>query len=118
MDTMEQAKVRSRRRHEVQLKERVLAECAEPGASVAAVALAHGLNTNLVHKWRREANGHAHAVAAPLAETFIPVAVAPSTPTMGGDIRLELRRGAVVVKVTWPRDAAIECAGWLREILR
>ena len=83
---------------------------------MAAVALAHGLNTNLVHKWRREANGHAHAVAAPLAETFIPVAVAP--PIVGGDIRLELRRGAMIVKVTWPRDAAIGCAGWLREILR
>jgi transposase len=34
---MEQAKVRSRRRHAVELKEQVLAECAEPGASVAAV---------------------------------------------------------------------------------
>ena len=115
---MEQAKVRRRRQHAVQLKERILAECVEPGASVAAVALAHGLNTNLVHKWRRKANGHAGAVVVPLGETFIPVALAPSTPTVGGDIRLELRRGAMVVKVTWPRDAAAECAGWLREILR
>ena len=48
MDTVEQAKVRSRRRHAAQLKEQVLAECAEPGASVAAVALARGLNANLV----------------------------------------------------------------------
>jgi transposase len=43
----------SRRRHSAELKDKVLAACAEPGASVAAVALAHDLNANLVHKWRR-----------------------------------------------------------------
>jgi transposase len=35
------------------LKRRVLDECRQPGASVAQVALSHGLNANLVHKWRR-----------------------------------------------------------------
>jgi transposase len=118
---MGEAKGRSRRRHAVQLKEQVLGECAEPGASVAAVALAHGLNSNLVHKWRRQANGHTQTGgvrAAPVAETFIPVAMVPSAPPIGGEIRLELRRGAIAVKVTWPREAAAECAGWLREILR
>ena len=43
----------SRRRHPAELKDKVLAACEEPGASVAAVAQAHGLNANLVHKWRR-----------------------------------------------------------------
>ena len=60
-----------------------MAECAEPGASVAAVALAYGLNTNLVHKWRRGGSGTANAVANPAAQTFLPVAVAASTPTAG-----------------------------------
>jgi transposase len=40
-----------RRRHAAELKATVLAECEAPGASVAAVALAHGLNANLVRKW-------------------------------------------------------------------
>jgi transposase len=44
---------RARRVHDAQLKSKVLAECGQPGASVSAVALAHGLNANLVHKWRR-----------------------------------------------------------------
>jgi len=30
----------------------VLAACNEPGASISAVALAHGLNANQVRKWR------------------------------------------------------------------
>lgn len=40
-----------RRRHSAELKTKVLAACNEPGASIAAVALSHGLNANLVRKW-------------------------------------------------------------------
>jgi transposase-like protein len=50
---MEQASRASRRLHDKELKRQVLAECTEPGASVAWVAMAHGLNANLVHKRRR-----------------------------------------------------------------
>jgi transposase len=41
-----------RRRHSLEFKERVLAACAEPGASVAAVARLFELNDNLVHRKR------------------------------------------------------------------
>ncbi len=41
-----------RRRHGAELKAKVLGACDEPGASISGVALAHGLNANLVHKWR------------------------------------------------------------------
>ena len=41
-----------RRRHSDELKARVLAACDAPGASISGVALAHGLNANLVRKWR------------------------------------------------------------------
>jgi transposase len=40
-----------RRVHGAEIKSQVLAQCREPGASVAAVAQAHGLNANLVRKW-------------------------------------------------------------------
>lgn len=85
----------SRRRHGADVKATVLAACIEPGASVAAVALAHGLNANLLRKWLA-GRGLKRAGAAPLAVTrapepaappisllhaqakFVPVAVAPS----------------------------------------
>jgi transposase len=41
-----------RRRHGAEIKAKVLAACDEPGASISGVALAHGLNANLVRKWR------------------------------------------------------------------
>ena len=44
---------RVRRRHGREFKAEVLQACREPGASVAGVALARGVNANLVHRWLR-----------------------------------------------------------------
>ena len=37
--------------HGAEFKAQVLAECQQSGASVAAIALAHGLDVNLLRKW-------------------------------------------------------------------
>jgi transposase len=115
VDTKKGAKVGSRRRHGLELKRQVLGECAAPGASVAKVAMAHGLNANLVHKWRRQSQAGTAVAAA-----FVPVAVAApsvlSEPVQFVD--LELQRGAISVRVRWPMAGASSCAAWLREILR
>jgi transposase len=117
VDTMEHSKRAPRRRHADELKARVLVECAKPGASVAQVALSNGLNANLVHKWRRQGSGSGSAVA-PLREAnaFIPLALPAAAEA--SDIRIELRRGAVAVHLTWPVTAATQCAAWLREVLK
>jgi transposase len=116
VDTKEQAKPRTRRRHDEELKRQVLMQCEQPGASVANVAMAHGLNANLVHKWRRQANA-AREVAPPV---FVPVtmAAAPAGNEPPQFVDLELQRGGVQVRVRWPMAAAVSCAAWLREILR
>ena len=118
-----QSKTLTRRRHSDDLKAQVLRECSKPGASVAAIALAHGLNANLVHKWRRRAarRSEPQPVPQPSPPPFIalPMLAAPGpTPTPPADIRIELRRGAATVSVNWPVSAASECAAWLREWLR
>lgn len=69
----------TRRRHLPEFKARVVNECAQPGASVAAVALRHGLNANLVHRWRRQAR-QADFGAAQTA----PAAPQPLMPPSGG----------------------------------
>jgi transposase len=43
----------SRRRYSAETKAQVIAECEAPGASVAKVAMAHGINANVVHCWRQ-----------------------------------------------------------------
>jgi transposase len=47
---MQDTRRRPRRRHSGAFKAEVLAACTHPGASVASVALAHGVNANLVHR--------------------------------------------------------------------
>lgn len=126
MGTMEEKSVKRRRRYSAEFKQRVLAECAEPGVSVAGVALLHGINANLVQTWRREAREASAPrslsppppASPPSEPAFIPVALPPSPAPVAGDIRIELRRGGTTVAVTWPLGAATECATWLREILR
>ena len=113
----------TRRRHGDELKAAVLAECDEAGASVAAVAQAHGLNANLVHKWRRnrrpQPGTNTNAVAEKVARAFVALQLpAPPTPQPAPDIRIELRRGATTVTIAWPGQAAGECAAWLGQWLR
>lgn len=119
---------RRRRRHSAEFKARVVAACRKPGVSMAAVALEHRLNANLLRRWvvaaeRAQEAGPsaARTVAAvgamPMNAAFVPVEVQRS-PGTSQDIVLELRRGSTVVKVSWPLAAAAGCAAWLGELLR
>ncbi|WP_407732872.1 IS66-like element accessory protein TnpA [Pseudomonas citronellolis] len=65
-----------RRSYPKSFKAQVVDECIQPGASVAGVALSHGLNANLVHKWIR--CQQAQLPAAP--SSFIPIPLVPNLP--------------------------------------
>jgi transposase len=125
MDTTPHARPKKVRQHPAELRAAVLAQCALPSASVAKIAREHGLNANLVHAWRRQQSPPVlprpddTSAAAPPAGEFIALALAqPSEPAAGGDIRIELRRGAITVSVSWPLQAADACATWLGQWLR
>ena len=46
------------------------------------------------------------------------VAPAPDVRAREERIEVELRRGALTMKVTWPMSAAADLAAWTRELLR
>lgn len=120
VDTMASDKVTRRRRYGDELKAQILGECEAPGASVAEVAMAHGINANVVHRWRQLAREGGQATVAKPSE-FVPVTIsvpAPRPMQSGRDIEVELRRGAVTMKVSWPSTAAVDFAAWTRELLR
>lgn len=96
---MNEAKNKTRRRHSAELKQQILAECAQLGASVASVALSHGINAYVVHKWRRLAHDPVPDLQLP---TFVPVALPQASCAPVADIRIELRRGATNVTLTLP----------------
>ena len=111
---------RTRRRHSPDLKRQVINACQQPGASVAGIALAHGLNANLVRRWLQ----HEHkspgvmSVVGASSGAFVEVPMPLAGAAMSEPIRLELRRGASSVSLQWPASAATECGAWLREWLR
>jgi transposase len=113
-------KVVGRRRYSEELKTEVMAECDAPGASVAKVAMSRGINANVVHRWRQLARECGQGTAAKTHE-FVAVSIAqqPAIPAPACcGIEVELRRGAVTMKVTWPVSAAADFAAWTRELLR
>lgn len=123
---------RRRRRHSDEFKADAVAACTQPGMSMAAVAMAHGINANLLRRWGHEAEMKpaSDTVRAEVDDgakaqepktVFVPVSLPASAPTPSAhapDIRIELRRGPTTVTVTWPGGAASECAAWMRELLR
>ena len=122
LDTMTtENKKRIRRNHTAALKAQILAECAAPGASVAKVAMAHGINANIVHGWRKLAReqGVSPVVTATTATTtFVPLTFETPMPPAPPRIDVEVRRGPVVMSIAWPLSATAEMASWMRELLR
>ena len=116
---METEQSRKRRQYSPQLKAQILAECDVPGASVAKVAMAHGINANLVHGWRELAR-QSDTSKRLVQREFVPVTIAsaPETPTPDERIEVKLRRGALTIKLVWPMGAAADLAAWTRELLR
>jgi transposase len=115
LDTMTTDKKRIRRNHTPALKAQILAQCAAAGASVAQVAMAHGINANIVHGWRKQAREQgATPVVAP---AFMPLAI-EAAPGADERIHVELRRGALTITIAWPSSAAAEMTRWMRELLR
>jgi transposase len=132
------AQRRTHRTYTPQFKADLVAMCQKPGASIAAVALQHGMNANLLHRWRKEwaqglhrlEGGVTATVATPQTPAFIPIelSTAASTTaseqlcvassTRAADIRIECQRPGMSVTVHWPLSGAAECAQMLRELLR
>jgi transposase len=132
MDTSERAtgdampSKRSWRRHPDEFKARVVELARQPHTSMAAVALAHGLNANMLRRWVQQSEiSRTQVAAAPAAHSglsaFVPLRLAaepePST-ACRPEIRIECQRQGVSVTVHWPVAAASECARMLRELLR
>ena len=113
---------RRRRIHSNEFKAQVVAACRPTGVSIAAVAMANGVNANLLRRWvvaaERRSGGQPAATAGAVASTAFVALTLPPAALAPADIRIELRRGATAISVSWPCAGASECAAWMRELLR
>lgn len=134
---------RMRRSYSAAFKSQMVLACKQPGASIAAIARANDVNSNVLHRWLRE-----HAMLGAYGQpAFLPLAgsaggavtgAADVCDTSGGDsgnpkgqvraqaqtqaqatgIEITCRKGATEVSIRWPTAAAQECAQWLAGWLR
>jgi len=131
-DTPRYAARRTKRTYSAQTKSELLAACRAPGASIAAVASAHGMNANVLHRWLRESyqsrplvgsSSGTSATAVGLVDQGVPSFIAlplltkPAEP-VGQEIKVEVRKGGLVMSVTWPMSAASEFACWSASVLK
>ena len=121
---MQPREKRRRRRHTAEFKAAAVAACRGPGASVAAVALEHKLNANLLRtriKRAGTAPSMSKAIAAPQMTSFLPLRIdshrEPTSAATERPIRVHIRKGRTRVTIEWPATAAQACALWLRELL-
>jgi len=68
--------VRRRRRCAPSFKAKIVAACLQGDASIAQIALQHGLNTNLVQTWIRKAKRQSQL---PVVPDFVPLPVSGDT---------------------------------------
>ena len=110
-----------RRQYSAELKQQVVSECGKPGASVAKVAMSHGINANIVHTWRTHAR---RAVTNPesagiATATFVPVMLPRPEPSPAAtQVHVQVTRGPIAISVTWPLEAASQLGIWTRELLK
>ena len=111
---------RTHRTYTAQFKAELVAACGQPGVSIAALAGQHAMNANVLHRWLKEhrlSGRHQLAVHGPAA--FIALQLpAPAQQPETREIKVELRRGALSMVVTWPVSAAAELARWTAAVLK
>ena len=122
---------RRNRRHAPEFKARVIAACLQPGVSIAAIALANGLNANYLRSWVKAHRDQQRSDIAIGVErdlgsvpakrpppSLVPVRVQAPSDEPSRTIEVEIRRQQTVVAIRWPASEATACGQWLRDLLR
>lgn len=131
---------RHRRQHSPQYKAELVQLCLAGGASLASIAIDHGLNPNLLRRWVQEherlglhalelepqassPNHHTADTAPAVWPAFVPVNVASAdaAATRVADtssaVRIELNAARMNLTVHWPHTRPRELAHWIKELL-
>lgn len=109
---------RRRRQHTPEFKQGLVALC-QPGVSTSAVALAHGINTNLLRRWIKQFPDvqSSHAITAP--EKLVPVKVdLPADTTVSDAIEISIQKNSTRISIRWPGGQAKACSQWLTDLFK
>jgi transposase-like protein len=117
---------RSWRKHSDEFKARVIAQALQPYASLASVAMANGINANMLRNWVHASSLASGPVTAirddrnnpALSFVQLPMQVDTATPAASVTspiIEVQIQRGETRVVVSLP--LITDSAAWVREVL-
>lgn len=109
MDTVGESNNRKGRpNYPVDFKQRLAKAACEPGVSVSKLAQQHGINANMLFKWRRDLRAGLLAASGSQSAHLLPVVVqrAPVHPTLAVRF-IKIVIADAVVRVTADTDASL-----------
>ena len=91
----------------LEFKRKLAQQACEPGVSVAQLALQHGLNTNMVFKWRRQLRAGLLDQAKLVAVTVAPMALSqPGVSDQRCEGVIGIRLGKATIRIEGRPDPA------------
>lgn len=104
-----------RRRHAPEFKQGLVALC-QPGVSVSAVALAHGVNANLLRRWIHRYSGEQPLQVMTAPAKLVAVQVdSPAEAQANDAIEINIQKNSTHISIRWPGHQAKACGQWLGE---
>ena len=104
---------RHRRQHLPEFKQGLVALC-QPGVSISAVALANGVNANLLRRW---INQYSNSLPSPMVMSppkLVQVQVDMPPDTLTDDaIEISIQKNNTRINIRWPGHQAHACTQWL-----
>lgn len=104
---------KGRPNYPAEFKHRLATAACEPGVSVSKLAQQHGLNANMLFKWRRDLRAGLLTEPGPQSAQLLPVVVqsTPTLPALSGTMAsarvIEIVIADAVVRVSTGADAAL-----------
>jgi len=111
-----------RRTYTTEFRQGLVAQC-QPGVSVSRIALAHGINANLLRKWidryRNQLPVSVSAEPSKLVAVQVELPVKAQTEAACSEtIEISLTKRTTHIKIHWPGHQAQACATWLSAWLK
>lgn len=109
---------RVRRSYSAEFKTELVKASQQPGVSLAALALHHGLNANLLRRWVREheREGKHIATQTDTSMHFVPVSLPAAVSSQS--CQLQMQGKDIQVTLSVPVHQLEQCAGLLLRLLR
>jgi transposase len=109
--------IRRRRQHAHEFKQRLVALCL-PGISISGVALAHGVNANLLRRWIKQFSAPHPLPSIPAPMPLVPIQVElPPANSASDVIAITIQKNNASIDIRWPGSQAKAFGHLLKDLL-